>query len=214
MFRYPEVQLFNFRRVAFCLAMWFADAAVGQRPVEQQNLFEAVHQEEKIGTFLAYSQRFLDEDKRDARYQGTVFQVIQSIEIEGCFLQIGILAQDRFSGVVSKRAIDNQSDTYRYSFKFELTKDLANSLRLVEARPIQLQNGTNPLCPENVGCDLLWINMKSDRALIKETRFVNDDLDFEGPVRSMFLPVSSASVGKTLISKFAALARVCKADNH
>ena len=148
MFPYPEVQLFNFRaRVAFCLAMLFADAAVGQRSVEQQNLFQAIHQEETIGTFLAYSQRFLDEDKKDARYQGTVFQVIQSIEIEGCFLQIGTLAQDRFSGVVSKRDIGNLSDTYHYSFKFELTKDLANSLRFVEAQTNPIAGWNEPIVP-------------------------------------------------------------------
>jgi len=171
--------------------------------------------EEKRGAALFYTQNYRSGNK-PVLLKGSLYAAITAFTINKCNLTIGTTVVDRYSGQVGKSSIKDTQSTYDYSVELALTQEIANLLRMVEARPIQLEDATSPMCAERRECTLYWLELSASRPAIRLTSLTNDIAGYDGVVRNMDgmvnqfrIPVSSLDAGKELISKLQSYAIKC-----
>jgi hypothetical protein len=171
-----------------------------------KSLLDAFEAEEKLGAYIFYSQSFIDKENKKASYRGSIYGSIQRFHVAGCELKLDIALQDYFSGTVGKNQTGRLLDSYLYSVTFTLTRAIADSLTLSEARPIQLGGKTNSICPEKPSCSFTWLTVHADRPVIRESTMTNGILNFNGRTDHFQAPLSSGEAGEELIRKMRELA--------
>jgi hypothetical protein len=155
---------------------------------------------------------FIDEENKKVSYRGSIYGVIKTVKLEGCHLAIDVLIVDKFSGLVGNKRTGDQEDSQLYSIRFPLSNEIAATLKLVEARPVQLAGGTNSVCVEKPSCVFTWLAIESKGPAIGERRITNELIDFDGQTDRFLVPMSSSDSGKQLIEIIQSLADVqCKA---
>ncbi len=167
----------------------------------ESSLLDALHTEERAGTYLFYTQSFVDSDNEHVTYQGSVDGFIKDAKLNGCSLDIDFILADRYSGVVKKQPTGAAEDDEEYSATIPLTHSLALSFSLVEAPPVAISNGTNSVCATRPSCAFTWLKIIASDSSINETRSTNGLLDFAGNTKTFFLPISTPDAGKNLIQQ-------------
>jgi hypothetical protein len=187
-----------------------------QSSKENGALMSAMNTEEKRGTVLFYSQNY-SAGHRPVFFKGTLYAAITGFATNKCKLTIGSRIVDRYSGQVDRDRVDETQSSYDDSVEFALTPELAGSLRLIEARPSQLESGTNPVCGERKICAIEWLKFQAKSKVMRRTRVTNDIAgyagfvkDFDGMVDEVWVPVSSESAGQELISMLKNFAATCR----
>ena len=176
------------------------------RANENDALFLATARaEEKNGAYLFYTQSFKDQDNERAEYRGSVYGVVRDVKLDGCTVTAEILIADSFSGTVGKSKIEHQQDTYTYRASFVLTRELADALTMVRARPAQLAHNTHFHCEGDGSCAFDWLRLQTKRRTIKEVCTINSMVDFDGFVDHLLMPLSSADAGTQWIALLRAL---------
>lgn len=172
--------------------------------------------EERRGTYVFYTQTYRDGQHRPVFFNGSVFGVIQQMQANECEIKLETDVTDLYTGSIGKNQIRKTASVYRWLFDFTLTSEIADALHVVELRPAQLDNGTNPLCTAKPGCTFEWIEVKAALPVIKETEITNDFAgydgyvkDFDGMVDHFLIPISSSTAGDDLIAKLKVLAHAC-----
>ena len=181
---------------------------VGEGDVSaERNLVASVESEEKKGVSVFYTQAFVDRENQRTFYSGSIYGVINAIKVNECQMEIDFIVADSFSGVVGKTPTGHLQDNSSYSITFRLTSEIAENLRLIEARPIQLRPSTHAVCSETSSCSFPWLRIKTKNLEIKETRVTNDAVHFQGTVDHILIPLSSADSGNQLIGLFQSFAK-------
>jgi len=170
----------------------------------ETSLLDALRTEEHAGTYLFYTQSYVDSDNEHVTYKGSVDGFIKNAKLNGCALNIEFIVADRYSGVVKNRPTGPLEDDEQYSAAIPLTHNIALSLSLVEAPPVAISNGTNSVCPTRPSCAFTWLKIVAKDPSIKETKTTNGWLNFAGNAKTFFLPISSPDAGKTLIQQIQA----------
>jgi hypothetical protein len=136
--------------------------------------------------------------------------------VTGCRMKIDTTIADYYSGTIGRKQVDPTRNVYRTSVDFILTPEIAKSLKVMKARPGQLDEGTHPVCSEHQPCVLNWIELSSERPQMQVTEFTNDIEGYDGFVKNFdapqdrfLVPVSSPAAGNELISKMQVLADAC-----
>jgi hypothetical protein len=178
-------------------------------------LLSAANAEEEMGTNLFYTQNYRS-GRRLVLFKGTLYAGITAFTAKKCELTIGTTIVDRYSGEIGRSKINDTQNIYNYSIEFALTPDIADSLRLIEARPSQLENGTHAECAEQRACAMNWLEIRAKRRVIKLTSITNDVehydgfvKDYDGMVDRFWIPVSSRDAGNDLISRLRSFAATC-----
>lgn len=174
--------------------------------------------EEGRGPYFFYTQQYRSSGKL-VSLQGSFYGAITSVHQNGCDFSFEIAASDHFSGRRGRKAIPDTWTRYKYTAEFRLSPEIAKSLRIISARPIQLQPGTYVECGANRGCTIPWLEIHSPRAEIK-LRSTTDDVagydgavnDFNGTTTQFLLPVSSTAAGENIVASLQALAQTCRAQ--
>lgn len=177
------------------------DIASTTGSVAQSSLLDALHAEERSGTYLFYTQSYVDSDNEHVTYHGSVSGFIKDAQLNGCTLTIDYIVADHFSGVVKKHPTPTLEDDEVYSATILLTPNIANSLVLIQGRPTAVANDTNSVCTEKSSCAFTWLQMKSKHSAIRETVTTNGWPRFAGNVNAFVLPVSSTDAGNRLIQQ-------------
>lgn len=172
----------------------------------EKDLLADVAAEQKRGEYTFYKQSFFDVENRRAVYAGSLYTAINGFAVEGCSLKIEIQLIDSFSGVVGKQPTGELQDESRFSIHFLLTREIANGLTVVEARPVELAQATNSACTERRSCSFTWLRVHTAQPAIDEKRITNHLLVFDGPVDHFLLPVSSVQAAKRIVDGLQALA--------
>jgi hypothetical protein len=170
----------------------------------ESSLLDALQTEEHAGTYLFYTQSYVDSDNEPASYHGSVYGSIKDAKLNGCSLNIDFIIADRYSGVVKKQPTAPTEDDEEYSATIPLTHNLALSLSLVEAPPVAIANGTNSVCDTRPSCAFTWLKINARDSSIRETKTTNGWPEFAGNTKTFFLPISSPDVGKNLIQQIQA----------
>jgi len=173
----------------------------------ERTLVAAIESEERNGVSVFYTQAFEDTENRRASYSGSIYGAINAIKVNECQMQIDFIVADSFSGAVGNRPTGHLQDSSSYSVTFSLTSEIADELRLMEARPIQLRLSTHSVCSERPSCSFTWLRIKTKSLEIKETRITNDAVDFQGTVDHILIPLSSADSGNQMIGLFRSFAK-------
>jgi hypothetical protein len=163
--------------------------------------------EAKRGVYVLYAQTYIDTENKRASYRGSVYGAIQDLKLNGCELKIETTIVDNFSGTVGKAPTGKLQDSYNYAATFLLTRDIADALTLVQARPAQLGGKTNSVCDDNPSCAFSWLHIQANRKSIKQTTVVNGYLNFDGQADQFHIPLSSPAVGNQLIEQIRLIAK-------
>ena len=107
----------------------------------ETSLLDALQTEQHAGTYLFYTQSYVDSDNQHVTYNGSVYGFIKHAEVKDCSLNIDFIVADRYSGVVKKQLTGPLEDDEQYSATIPLTHNIALSLSLVEAPPVAIANG-------------------------------------------------------------------------
>ena len=170
----------------------------------ESSLLDALQAEEHAGTYLFYTQSYVDSDNKPVAYNGSVYGFIKDAKLNGCTLTIEFIVADRYSGVVKKQPTGPLEDDESYSAAIPLTASLASSLSLVEGPPVAISNGRNSVCASRPSCAFTWLKIIANDSSIRETKSTNGLLDFAGNTKTFFLPISTADAGKNLIQRIQA----------
>lgn len=191
-----------------CLAQTAPAAALipAAQNLAQNLLGTAKTEETRGGTYVFYAQRYIDTANHDAAYTGSVYGALQSMKIDGCKMRAQVVLTDLFSGTAGTRVYRGAQDNTVYSVAFTLTRAIANSLSLTQARPIQLEASTHSICKDNPSCSFTWLTIRSAPGAIQEVDTLNDLQIFRGLVSQFQIPLSTPEVGRRLIAEFRALA--------
>jgi hypothetical protein len=165
----------------------------------ETSLLDALQTEEHAGTYLFYTQSYIDSDNGPVSYHGSVYGFIKNAQLKDCTLNIEFIVADRYSGVVKKQPTGPLEDDELYSATISLTHNIALSFSLVQAPPVAIANGTNSVCATRPSCTFTWLKIVAKDSSIRETRTTNGWLDFAGNTKTFFLPISSPDAGKNLI---------------
>jgi hypothetical protein len=178
----------------------------GAAATDRSVLMSAVNAEEKRGIVLFYSQSY-PAGHKPVFFKGTLYAAITAFSANKGKLTIGSRIVDRYSGQVDRGRVDETQSSCDDSVEFTLTKEIAGSLRLIEARPSQLESGTNLVCAERKMCAIQWLQFQARSKVMKRTRVTNDIAayagyvkGFDGMVDEVWVPVSSESAGQEFIS--------------
>lgn len=175
----------------------------------ESSLLDTLQAEEHAGTYLFYTQSYVDSEDEPVTYQGSIYGFIQEAKLNGCSLNVDFILADRFSGTVKQKPTGALEDDELYSANVPLTHNLANSLSLVEAPPAAIANGTNSVCATRPSCAFTWLKVDARDSSIVETRTTNGWLDFAGNTKVFFLPISSPDAGKNVIKEMQAVTDAC-----
>jgi hypothetical protein len=165
----------------------------------ESSLLDALQTEQHAGTYLFYTQSYVDSDNQRVTYNGSVYGFIKHAELKDCSLNIDFIVADRYSGVVKKQPTGSVEDDEEYSATIPLTHNIALSLSLVDAPPVVNANGTNSLCATRPSCAFTWLKIIASDSSIRETWTTNGLPDFAGNTKTFFLPISTPDAGKNLI---------------
>ena len=192
---------------------WFLVLSFGVPPAQPQSisqprskspeaaLLAIAADEAKRGVYVFYAQSFIDTENKRASYRGSVYGAIQDLKLNGCELKIETTIVDNFSGTVGKDPTGELEDSYNYAVTFLLTREIAEGLALVQARPAQLGTKTHSMCDDNSSCTFPWLHIQTNRKAIRQTAIVNGSLNFDGQVGQFYIPMSSPAVGNLLIEQ-------------
>jgi len=88
-------------------------------------------------------------------FKGSIYAAIADVNVNGCRMRIDTTIADYYSGTIGRKPVDPTQNVYRISVDFMLTPEIAKSLKVIKARPGQLDAGTPPgvfrpstVCPE------------------------------------------------------------------
>ena len=146
----------------------------------------------------------------------STYATIADVKVNGCKIRIDTTIADYYSGTIGRKQVDPTQNVYRISVDFILTPEIAKSLKVIKARPGQLDEGTHPVCSDHQPCVLNWIELRSERPEMKVAEFTNNIEGYDGfvqnfdaPADRFLVPVSSLAAGNELISRMQALAGAC-----
>jgi hypothetical protein len=187
----------------------------GSATNDRDALMSAAVAEEKKGTELSYTQNY-HSDHKQVLLKGTLYAAITSFNATKCKLTIDTAIVDRYSGQVDRDEINDTQTRYDSSAEFVLTPEIAGSIQLVEARPGQLETGTHPICDEQRACAIEWLKLETKQPVMRVWK-TNNDLAgyngfvkiFDGMIDRFWIPVSSESAGKELMTLVANFASTC-----
>ncbi len=171
-----------------------------------QSLVELIEADGRKGEWVFYHQRFLSSDKQRAQYQGSIYAAVQNMKINKCRIEMQTLVVDQFAGIVGKSGIGQQQDKTVYEISFPLSRPIAETMEVVEARPSQLRRTTRAVCDERPSCELTWVRFRSAEHKISELISTNDQVEFNGGTSTAVIPVSSPDVGSAAIKQLQLLA--------
>jgi hypothetical protein len=182
----------------------------------ESDLLRSFADEEKRGDAFFYTQSYYALHGRHVVFKGSIYATIATVKVSGCRMRIDTTIADRYSGTIGKKQVDPTQNLYHISADFLITPEIANSLKVIKARPGQLDEGTHPVCSDHQPCVLNWIAISTERPEIRLTELTNDIEGYDGlvqkfdaPVDRFLVPVSSLAAGNELISKMQALAGAC-----
>ena len=175
------------------------------RPPEAE-LLTLAEAEEARGIYVSYRQSFVDQEKARARYHGSVYSALQSLKLEGCVLKIETTTVDNFSGTVGRAETGEQQDSYTYSVTFRLTREGADAMMQVRARPAPLGAHTNTVCAENPSCAFSWLRMQTSRRDMEQITTLNHFVIYSGHVDHFLIPLSSPEAGNQLMGELRTMA--------
>lgn len=181
------------------------DAKSSDKP--GQSLVDLFEGDIRKGEWVFYRQRFLSSDNQPAQYQGSIYAAVRDVKIEKCQVKMQTLVVDQFTGIVGKSGTGQQEDTTVYEISFPLTRPIADTMEVVEARPSQLRRTTSAVCDEKPSCELNWVRFGSAEHKISEQISMNDQIEFSGETSTAVFPVSSPGVGSTAVKQFQLLAK-------
>ena len=179
--------------------------AVAQNGAAEQTLASLIESDAKQGEWVFYRQRFLDNENKWARYDGSVYAAVTDLKIAGCRIDFETVQVDHFTGLVGKSETGEQQDSSSYSISFTLTRPIADALDIIEAPPVQLRKTTHAICDEKPSCALTWLRIRTKRPEIAETAVTNNLLEFRGTTSLALLPLSSADLGLKVIQQLRSL---------
>jgi hypothetical protein len=192
------------------------DAAAASAEGAESDLLRSFAAEEKRGDAFFYTQSYYALHGQHVSFKGSIFATIADVKVTGCRMKIDTTIADTYSGTIGRNLVDPTRNVYRTSVDFILTPEIAKSLKVMKARPGQLDEGTHPVCSEHQPCVLNWIELSSERRQMQVTEFTNDIEGYDGFVKNFdapqdrfLVPVSSPAAGNELISKMQALADAC-----
>jgi hypothetical protein len=168
----------------------------------ETSLLDALQTEQHAGTYLFYTQFYVDSDNEHVAYNGSVYGFIKHAELKNCSLNIDFIVADRYAGVVKKQPTGSWEDDEEYTATIPLTRTL--TLSLVDAPPVAISNGTNSICAARPSCAFSWLKIVANDSSIRETKSTNGLLDFAGNTKTFFLPISTRDAGKNLIQQIQA----------
>lgn len=182
----------------------------------QSGLLSSFAAEAKRGDSFFYTQSYYALHGQHVFFKGSIYAGIADVNVSGCRLRIETTIADRYFGSIGRKRVAPTQNIYRIAADFLLTPEIAQSLKVIEARPGQLDTGTHPVCADHRWCALHWIEVRSERPEIQVTELTNDIQGYDGfvqnfddPVDRFLVPVSSPAAGSELIAKMQALADTC-----
>jgi hypothetical protein len=182
----------------------------------QDDLLRSFAAEEKRGDAFFYTQSYYALHGRHVFFKGSIYASIADVKVNGCRMRIDTTIADYYSGTIGRKQVDPTQNVYRISVDFMLTPQIAASLKVIKARPGQLDEGTHPVCSDHQPCVLNWIELSSEHPEMQVAEFTNDLEGYDGFVKNFdasvdrfLVPVSSPAAGNELISKMQALAGAC-----
>jgi hypothetical protein len=186
-------------------------------PVGSENgLINATDAEEKRGISLFYTQNYRSHGQ-PVVFTGSLYSGITEFKVKKCDLTIDTTIVDRYSGQIGNNQVNVTQNIYNNSVEFQLTQEIADSLRVSEGRPKQLPRGTNPTCADRQSCTILWLEFRAKQRVMKFKSMTNDVTDyngfitnFDGMVDQFWIPISSSDAGKGLISNLQGYAVTCR----
>jgi hypothetical protein len=182
----------------------------------QDDLLRSFAAEEKRGDTFFYTQSYYALHGRQVFFKGSIYASIADVKVNGCRMRIDTTIADGYSGTIGTKRVGPTQNVYRISVDFTLTPEIAKSLRVIKARPGQLDEGTHPVCSDHQPCVMNWIELSSERPEMQVAEFSNDFEGYDGFVKNFdapqdrfLVPVSSPAAGNELISRMQALAGAC-----
>ena len=157
--------------------------------------------EEQKGEYTFYTQSFVDKENQRAAYSGSVYGAIKDFAVDGCSIRIDTELIDSFAGIVGKKQMGKLQDYSQFSIRLLLTRETADRLGVVEARPVELAPATNSVCTERPSCTFTWLRIQTRPPAIRETKLTNHLLVFDGTVDHFLLPVSSERRAEEIIER-------------
>jgi hypothetical protein len=185
--------------IVFCQAIGALQAA--QPGAVEKELRAEFDTEERRGEYTFYTQSFVDKENQRVAYSGSVYEAIKDFAIDACSISIDTVLVDSFAGIVGKKQTGKLQDDSRSSICLLLTREIADRLAVVEARPVELAPATNSVCTERPSCTFTWLQIQTKLPVIRETKWTNHSLVFDGTVNHFLLPVSSAQRAKEIIER-------------
>ncbi len=170
------------------------------------SFLQAAEAESKKGSYLFYAQSFVDKQNERVTYGGSVYGVLRNVKLDGCAMSAEIQIVDLFSGTVGGNPIGQKQDVDEYTVTVPLTRDLAEALKVVQARPEQLSRSRHTVCREEASCLFTWLRMDVKGKVIHETQAVNHVIHFDGYTDHLVVPVSSVDAGNELIKDLRSVA--------
>ena len=182
----------------------------------ENELLRSFASEEKKGDSFFYTQSYYALHGQHVFFKGSIYASVANVKVAGCTLTIDTTIADYYTGTIGKKRIAPTQNVYRISVDFLLTPEISRSLRVIKARPGQLDEGTHPVCVDHQPCVLNWIELSSDRPELRVAETTNDYEGYDGFVKSFdatvdrfLVPVSSPAAGNDLISLLQAFAGAC-----
>lgn len=191
--------------------------ALSVRPAvpPDNSILTLLHAEEARGPSIFYTQHYRS-GGREVLLRGSIYAAIADARLNGCTVHLDTLLVDHFSGKRGRRPLPETSNRYKSALDFPLSPEIADALRIVEARPAQLELGTYPTCTEQPGCRMQWLEIRAPHAELKLRRITNDVADYDGyiqdrdgAVATFRIPLSSARAGEDLIARLRQFATTC-----
>jgi hypothetical protein len=181
----------------------------------ENGLVNIADAEEKRGIALFYTQKYRSQGK-PVLFSGSLYSGITDFKVKKCDLIISTTIVDRYSGQIGNSQVKDTQSIYNNSAEFQLTPEIADSMRVSEGRPKQLPIRTNPACANRQGCTIYWLEFRAKRRVMKFKSMTNDVTDydgfvtnFDGMVDEFWIPISSPDAGKDLISNLQSYATTC-----
>jgi hypothetical protein len=200
----------------FPLLAQIAAAPEASAAMVESDMLRSFAAEEKRGDAISYTQSYYARHGRRVFFRGSIYAAIADVKMNGCRMRIDTTIADRYSGTIASKQVAPTQNVYRISVDFALTPEIAKSLKVINARPGQLDEGTRPVCADHRRCVLNWIEFSTERPEMQVTEFTNDFEGYDGfvknfdaPVDRFLVPVSSSAAGNELIAKMQALAGAC-----
>ncbi len=181
----------------------------------EETAIATLESEKTRGPWVFYAQQYWSNGKFISLH-GSVYAGITAVHQSGCALHIDTIAVDHFSGLIGRKRLAETWNRYESAVEFRLTPEIGDGLRVIAARPEQLEEGTYATCEGPHGCRMEWLEIRAAQPALKVRRLTNDIANYDGMVKdrdglaaSFRIPLSSARAGEDLIAKLRNLAPTC-----